>query len=199
MLDFCYTEAYTVPSGDGKHLLVHAQMYTMADKYGIMRLQKDAERKLGRGLQAFDSPQTKSVADLTDILAAISHIYHNTQERDVMRIALVRCPWESELLREHRGEWTSFLVHNPEYACDMTLYCSEKIANFEGFTFNMTEFVCPKCEEECIMNEWSQQDKDRTYTCHACSETYDWCSGEARVPEEQPESRSEDWQKMLCW
>jgi len=197
LLDFCYTEEYTDSSAKSKHFLVHAQMYTLSDKYGITRLRSRAKSKLcgWEGVNTLASMSSTSVADLNDMLAAISHVYQNTQENDALRIAMVRCPWDRTLLQEHRGEWMSFLSLNPEYACDMTLYCSEKIAKFEEFTETMTEFVCPKCEQECIMNAWRQE--DRVFTCAACSQTYDWLTGGGNVPEEQPTSRSEDWETTL--
>jgi len=198
MLDFCYTEEYVVLSKNSKHFLVHAQMYTMGDKYGIERLRSHAAYNLGRRSNSIcdlASEASTSVADLNDMLAAISHIYQNTQEEDALRIALVRCPWDSDLLQEHTGEWTSFLAENPDYACDMTLYCSEKIAKFEEFTETMTKFVCPKCNKECIMNARDQE--DRSYICAVCLATYDWTSGQADVPSEQLTSRSEDWENTL--
>jgi len=198
MLDFCYTEQYFVYSQNSKQFLIHAQMYTMADKYGITRLKSCTGHNLSRGAHSIckiASKASTSVADLNDMLAAISHIYRNTQENDALRMAVVRCPWDSDLLQKHKEEWTSFLVDTPEYACDMTLYCNEKLERYEVFNEQLTEFVCPGCKEECIISASDPQ--NRVYTCVACFETYDWKSGNCCVPSEQPGSRSDDCEYWL--
>jgi len=204
LLEFCYTNRYTIPRDDSSHFLIHAQLYTLGDKYGIEALKSHAQNEFCWGLQRFESLIERPTADLSecaaplnDILAAISHIYQNTQEDDEIRRILVSCPWNSVLLEEHKVEWASFLAHNHQYACDLTLYSAEKIAAHEKFSEDFVEYRCPECSATCVMGGGVNLKHDKRFACPSCSAistswTSEWSAG-------QPESRSGEWHNAMGW
>lgn len=198
MLSFCYTKLYIVPVENHKQCLYHAQMYTIGDKYGIKSLQSAAYLGLRKKLLAYDGspvyptalPPKKQMI-LGDVLAAISHIYQNTQEKDSIRNMVARTSWDSAVLQKHRIDWTSFPGLNPDYACDMTLYSSEKLARYERYTEDFVEYQCSACGEGHIIN-MKAAESEKELTCFRCGTMRPSASWVIEPPGEQPHTRSHD-------
>jgi len=152
LLEFCYTKKYTLKQNDKNFCQQHAQLYTLGDKYGITDLPSIAKQKfrhaLGEAIQALSISATAEptkATKISDILAAITHVYQNTREKDHIRSIVARIPWQSAVLRAHAVVWTNFVRQTPEYALDMSIYSVDKIGKYEEYVEQYTEYNCPTC------------------------------------------------------
>lgn len=150
MLKFCYTQIYPIANGVPNTCSCHAELYTIGDKYGVTRLQSCALQGLHKALLHIvyddNSADVNWSECLTDLFAAITHIYENTGEKDCIRQMVAKIPWSRSLIwSEHLEEWTTFLRDTPGYACDAILYSGDRLQSHENSWEDFRQYVCQRC------------------------------------------------------
>lgn len=117
MLIFLYTADYEIETEDRRltPLQLHAQMYSLADKYSIGSLMELAVYKYRDALE--HSP------DMDDYLSSISHVYVPPASNNVLRntaVAFGRKVLRDELKKDNIRTRLGVLVSDvPEFACDL--------------------------------------------------------------------------------